>query len=638
MRHAFSVQASAGLAHLRLMATTDLHVHVLAYDYYADQPCDRVGLSQTAALITDARAQAANSLLLDNGDFLQGNPLGDYIAQQSGRAADAVHPIFAAMNLLGYDAATLGNHEFNYGLEFLLTALTGAAFPVVSANIARKLGPTPEADQTLIPPYVILDRQITDGAGTEHPIRIGLIGFVPPQVTQWDRVHLAGKVVTRDIVETARALVPRMKAEGADIIIALSHSGIGAAEATQGMEDASTALAHVPGIDALVTGHSHLVFPSASFAGVEAVDHTRGTLGGKPAVMAGFFGSHLGLIDLLLERSDAGWRVADFAVEARAIRAAEAEKTPAQAGRSPRRAIPEVEAAVRDDHGATLHFTRRSIGRTAVPLNSYFALVSPSPAVQLVAEAQAAHVARHVAGTPDAALPILSAAAPFKFGGRGGPRHFTDVPVGEMALRHAADLYIFPNSIAALRLNGAEVADWLERAVGIYNCIEPGLADQPLIDPDFPCYNFDLIHGVSFQIDLSQPARFDRQGKLLHPTARRIRNLTWAGAEVAPDARFILATNSYRASGSGGFPGTTPAHLLWCSRNLTRDIVVRHVAEAGVIHAPETLGWSFVPMQGTSVTFETSPQASPHVPDLGPQHLTPLGPTDDGFVRFRLTL
>ena len=220
--HPFSARAAAGQAHLRIMETTDLHVHVFPYDYYADKPRDTVGLARSASHIKSIRDEATNSMLVDNGDFLQGNPMGDYIAYERGMKDGDMHPGITAMNAVGFDASTLGNHEFNYGLDFLMKSLAGADFPVVSANVVKEMGGTPTADQTLLKPYVILDRMVTDGAGEAHAIKVGLIGFVPPQIMNWDRKHLEGNVQARDILETARAYVPEMKEAGADIIIALS--------------------------------------------------------------------------------------------------------------------------------------------------------------------------------------------------------------------------------------------------------------------------------------------------------------------------------------------------------------------------------------------------------------------------------
>ncbi|MBT8408811.1 MAG: metallophosphoesterase, partial [Alphaproteobacteria bacterium] len=317
--HPFSANAAAGQAHLRIMETTDLHVHVFPYDYYSDRPIDTVGLARTASIVEEIRAEATNSMLLDNGDLIQGNPMGDYIAYERGMKDGDLHPIVEAMNVVGFDAATIGNHEFNYGLDFLLKSTAGADFPWVLSNIATKQGAAPRDDTTLYKPYVILDRTLTDGSGQEYQIKVGIIGFTPPQVMNWDRRHLEGNVQARDIVETARAWVPEIKEAGADIIIALSHSGIGPDAHTDGMENASVPLAAVDGIDAIMTGHHHLVFPGPKYETTAAVDPEAGTLHGKPATMGGFWGSHLGLIDLMLETDGGAWKVVSFESSTRPI-------------------------------------------------------------------------------------------------------------------------------------------------------------------------------------------------------------------------------------------------------------------------------------------------------------------------------
>ena len=378
--HPYSAFAAANQAHLRIMETTDLHVHVFPYDYYADKPVDTVGLSRTASLIEAVRAEATNAMLVDNGDFLQGNPMGDYIAYERGMKDGDLHPIIQAMNTLGFDASTLGNHEFNYGLDFLMKSLAGASFPIVSANVVKSLGASPREDETLVTPYIILDREVTDGAGEKHPIRVGLIGFVPPQIMNWDRKHLEGKVQTRDIVTTAQSWVPQMLEEGCDIIVALSHSGIGAAEHTEGMENASTPLARVDGVDALMTGHSHLVFPSSTFDGFAEVDVATGTISGKPAVMGGFWGSHMGLIDLLLERDGNRWKVISSTSEARPISQRNEDRSITALVED----VPTVLASVQKEHEETLAYVRRAVGRTSAPLYSYFALVADDPSVQIV--------------------------------------------------------------------------------------------------------------------------------------------------------------------------------------------------------------------------------------------------------------
>ncbi|CUH66165.1 Trifunctional nucleotide phosphoesterase protein YfkN precursor [Thalassovita gelatinovora] len=632
--HPFSARAAANQAHLRVMETTDLHVHVFPYDYYSDRPVDTVGLARTAAHIGAVRAEATNSMLVDNGDFLQGNPMGDYIAYERGMKDGDLHPVIAAMNTLGFDASTLGNHEFNYGLDFLSKSLALANFPVVSSNVVKEMGAGPRDDTTLIPPYVILDRELTDGAGNTHQIKVGLIGFVPPQIMNWDRRHLEGNVNTRDIVETAKAYVPEMKEKGADIIIALSHSGIGSAEHSDGMENASVPLAAVDGIDALMTGHSHLVFPSPTYADYAAVDADKGLIHGKPAVMGGYWGSHLGVIDLMLEQSGGTWQVVTSAVETRPIYKRNEDRSITALVES----VPMVLSAVTQEHDETLSYVRRAVGKTDAPLHSYFALVADDPSVQIVSIAQEWYVAQMLEGTEYEGLPILSAAAPFKAGGRGGPDYYTDVAVGDVAIKNVADLYLYPNTARAVLVSGQQVKDWLERSAGIFNQIEPGKPDQVLLNPSFPSYNFDVIDGVEYQIDLSQPSKFDTDGAVINPGANRIVNLSYNGAPLDMAAKFVIATNNYRAGGGGKFPGADGSTTILTAPDTNRDVIVRYIVEQGTISPSADANWTFAAMPGTSVLFDTGPKAAAYADKVQGVKIAPAGDGPDGFARFRIEL
>ncbi len=632
--HPFSARAQAGQAHLRILSTTDLHCHVQPYDYYADKPNDTMGLARTATLIQDVRAEATNSITVDNGDYMQGNPMADYIAYSKGMKEGDIHPVIAGMNALGYDAGTLGNHEFNYGIPFLDLVNARAAFPIVCANFARKLGASPLEDDLYAKPYIILDRELADGAGATYPVRIGLIGFVPPQILQWDRSHLEGYAV-RDIVQAATAWVPRMREDGAQIVIALSHSGIAAIPYAEGMENAALHLAAVDGIDALVTGHSHRVWPSEDFTG-DGLDQARSTLMNKPAVMAGFWGSHMGLIDLLLERDGDARRIASHTVEARPIseRLEDRSIRPLTIDYAP--AI-EATAAI---HQETLTYIRAEVGQTSAPLYSYFALVADDPSVQIVSLAQLWYVVQLLKGTEHEALPLLSAAAPFKSGGRGGAEYYTDVAAGPVAIKNVADLYLYPNTIQAVRITGAQVKDWLERSAGIFNAITPGGADQPLINPDFPSYNFDVMDGVTYRIDVTQPSRFDKDGLLVNDAADRITDLMFNGAPIDPAAEFIVATNNYRAGGGGTFPGADGTTVVLEAPDTNRDVIVRYIVDRGTIEPSADANWTFAPAGGATVLFDTGPKAAAYLPDIQARGLKieAAGDAPEGFARFRITL
>ena len=600
-----SARAQEPTLHLRLLSTTDIHTHIVDYDYYRDQPDISLGLARTATLIRQARAEVRNSLLFDSGDLIQGNPLGDYVAVEQPLQPGQTHPVFKAMNQLDYAAATLGNHEFNYGLDFLRATLAGANFPYVTSNVFVA-GPDRAAAPPLIQPFVILDRDFVDEGGATRRLRVGVIGFVPPQIMLWDRANLDGRVFVIDVVEAARRYVPQMRAAGADVVVALIHSGLSAAPARGMDENAAAYLAQVPGIDAILAGHSHLVFPGTSFANLPGVDVARGTIHGVPAVMAGFWGSHVGIVDLTLRRTAEGWRRVDGTGTTRGIRRRENNQWVAAVEPDPG-----VIAAVQREHQGTLAYVRRPVARSTARIHSYFSLVQDDPSVQLVARAQTAYIRRVMQGTPHAGLPVLSAAAPFKAGGRGGPAYYTDVPAGDIAIRNVADLYLYPNTVRAVRVNGATVREWLEMSAGQFNRVDPALTTpQPLINAAFPTFNYDVIDGVTYRIDVTQPARYTTQGRLADPGARRIVDLRFQGQPVTDVMEFVVATNNYRASGGGSFPGLDGSNVVFETTDTNQEIIKDWLIGQGTVDATVTPIWSFVPIaRPVEVVFESSPEA-----------------------------
>lgn len=601
---------------VRVLATSDLHAHILPWDYHADRPSHTRGLSRVAGLIARAKAEVPNTVLLDNGDFLHGSPLGDF-AVQSGQAAR--HPMIRAMNRLGYDAATLGNHEFSHGIEVLRQSLGAARFPVVSANMWDQ-----EQDRPFVPPFVVLDRQMRDANGNAHAVRIGVIGFLPPQTVIWEREQLQGRVSARAILEAAHDAVPQLRGRGVDVVIALSHSGLGA---DGGDENVSAALAAIDGIDAVIAGHTHEVFPDP--LGPRA-------LSGKPVVMPGFFGSHLGVIDLTLSRIGGAWRVTAHSAEARPIAGRNAADGRAVALVGGDRAVEKTAAPL---HGALKAAGDQVVGHTVVPLHSYFALVKGSRALDLVAAAQTEHVRIALRGSEFAALPILSAVAPFKAGGRGGPENYTDIPTGQVTERHVSDLYLHPNRLVALRVRGRDLADWLERSVSLFHQIGARARDAELVNPDFPSFNFDMIFGLTYQIDLSRNARHDARGHVLDPTARRIFDLRFQETPLDPQAEFVLATNSYRSSGGAGFPCCGSGHVLYSSAQTSSEVLRQHILNAGRIGAaPVVAHWRFKPLGGATVMLHAAPAASRHLHEIAELRPEPLDLLPNGYQRFRLHL
>jgi 2',3'-cyclic-nucleotide 2'-phosphodiesterase/3'-nucleotidase len=608
MKRSFALLAAFGLLSasealaqplkLRILETTDVHMSLMAWDYYQDKAVEDYGLERTATLIKAARAEARNTLLFENGDLLQGNPLGDFIAKVKPLQAGQVHPAYKVMNALGYDAGNIGNHEFNYGLAFLQQSLAGAAFPYVNANIVIDDGRgKPDEAKAAFTPYVILTRSFTDETGAKQTLKIGVLGFAPPQVMQWDRSNLLGKVAALDIPATARRLIPRIKAEGADIVVVIAHSGFERGETVFFAENTVARLAEIPGVDAILFGHSHGEFPGRYFNSHPKVDLARGTINGVPATMPGFWGSHLGVIDLVLDKAGSTWRVSDSRAELRPVYDRAARKPIAAPD-------PAVAALIKVEHEGALASVRAEVARSAVPIQSYFAQVADDPSVQIVADAQLAYGRKALAGTPWAALPLLSAASPFKTGGRGGANNYTDIPAGPIAVRNVADLYVYPNTIKIVKLTGAQVREWLEFSAGAFNTIAPqGAPEQNLLNPGFPSYNFDTLDGVSYRYDLTQPARYNRDGQLVAPAAHRVLDLRHQNQPIDERAEFAIVTNNYRASGGGNFPALNGSQIILDAPDENRAAVLQYLQATQPVNPSADGNWSIAPVPGVKLRF-----------------------------------
>ena len=614
---------------LRILETTDLHMNLLGYDYYQDRAVEDFGLERTATLIKAARAEVRNHLLFDNGDLLQGSPLGDYVARVKPLQQSQMHPAFKVMNALRYDAANIGNHEFNFGLPFLQQALLGAAFPYVNANIVVDDGRgKPGEAKNVFTPYVILERSFVDEAGATHKLKIGVIGLVPPQVMMWDRQHLLGKVVAKDMPETARLLIPRLKAEGADLVVVIAHTGFERGETVFFAENVVARLAEIADVTAVLFGHSHGEFPGRSFSSHPKVNLAAGTINGVPATMPGFWGSHLGVIDLVLEKDGNRWKRAEGRAELRPIYDRAARKSVAAAD-------PMVMELIRAEHEGALAYVRAEVARTTVPIHSYFAQVADDPSVQVVSNAQLAYAKKALAGTPHAGLPLLSAAAPFKTGGRGGSNYYTDIPAGPIAVRNVADLYIYPNTVKVVKLSGAQVREWLEFSAGAFNRIDPaGALEQNLINSSFPSFNFDTLDGLRYRIDVTQPARYERSGKLVAPEARRIVDLRHDGRPVDDAAFFAVVTNNYRASGGGNFPTLDGSQIVLDAPDENREALLQYLQAARTLNPSADDNWRIQAVPGIKLRFTSGAGGIAHLARY-PQ-ITLVKDNGDGSALFEL--
>ncbi|MBG9599532.1 bifunctional 2',3'-cyclic-nucleotide 2'-phosphodiesterase/3'-nucleotidase [Bacillus mycoides] len=623
-------KAGENTVNLRILETSDIHVNLMNYDYYQTKTDNKVGLVQTATLVNKAREEAKNSVLFDDGDALQGTPLGDYVAnkikdQEKENSVDPnyVHPLYRVMNLMKYDVISLGNHEFNYGLDYLKSVIKKTKFPVINSNvyIDDHDGNDENDKHYFDKPYHIFEKEVVDESGQKQKVKIGVMGFVPPQVMNWDKANLEGKVKAKDIVQTAKKLVPEMKAQGADIIVALAHSGVDKSGYNEGMENASFYLAtEVPGVDAVLMGHSHT--------------EVKDVFNGVPVVMPGVFGSNLGIIDMQLKKVNGKWEVQkeQSKPQLRPIVNNEGNVGPDQT----------LVNEIKDEHEKTIEYVNTAVGKTTAPINSYFSLVQDDPSVQLVTNAQKWYVEKLFAENGQYSkykgIPVLSAGAPFKAGGRNGATYYTDIPAGTLAIKNVADLYVYPNTLYAVKVNGAQVKEWLEMSAGQFNKIDPAKTEeQPLVNIGYPTYNFDILDGLKYEIDVTQPAKYDKDGKVVNGNTNRIVNMTYEGKPVADNQEFIVATNNYRGS-SQTFPGVSKGEVVYQSQDETRQIIVKYMQETPIIDPAADQNWTFKPIVADKLntTFDSSPNAQNHIKKDG--KISYVGPSENEFAKYAIDI
>ena len=528
---------------LRILATSDLHMNL------GGGPGRASGLVALAPVIARERAGCANALLFDNGDLIEGTALADEIAR-TGLGAAELHPAIAALNSLGYDAATLGNHDFSFGTAFLARAMRDAAYPITSAN-ADVASPKP-----IWSSHVILARNMQAQDGSFHPLRIGVFGVLPPQTTEWEP-ELAATMRTHEVLPAAARAVKALQDARADVIVALSHGGFANPDASR--ENAAAEIARISGVDAIIAGHTHQVLTEEATPESAAV------------VMPGFGGSHLGVIDMTLERRDGRWKVISSAP-----RNQPASDLP----------CPRLTAIVRQLPKAASQNLDQQVTWLTGGITSYFALLGVDPAARIVAAALRAHVAAALPGTPPGS--ILIASPPFRAGGRSGPAHYLFLEPGPIRKSDLSALYPFANRVCALAMTGADIMEWLNAAAQIFaplpefgsaasQCGSGGSGAQaqdaakslPLLDPLIAPFMFDVIDGLDYTIDLQRPP------------GQRVCGILLGGNPLRPSDQLIVVTNSYRMTCASTYRDLVSKRIDFlapAARARVRDIVAAYLA------------------------------------------------------------
>ena len=604
-----SERSIAPCAELTILGTTDVHGHVLAYDYLADHARSGIGFAHAAHLIEDIRTEKPNVLLFDNGDFLQGTPLSERSLGEGDRGLSE-NPVIKAMNQLKYDAVALGNHDFTFSENSLSELPLALDAPLLCANLLHS-AKHPNAGNPILQPWQLLDRTVCDHDGEIHPIRIGVIGFGPSESETWELSRLPTGTSIISVAEAAHRELPKLKSAGADIVIALCHEGLSEADGHVDTQSAPMQLAAMDGIDAVFAGHVHQAFPSPG-PQVTGLDREKGTAHGTPVAMAGHLGALVGMIHLEIQRDpDGNWAVTNGT--------AELLSTPRTV--TPPALATEIRAAVGSSHDATRTALATPIAESPIRLHSYLSLVSPDAPLQLVADAQRV-IAREILGSlPDMPnLPLLSAVTPYRAGGLAGPQNYIDFPAGMITRRNILELYQFPNCLSILETTGAQLRDWLGEAAEIFSPHSNDERDAPLHNPNVPSYHFDVVDGLTYEFDIINGA---------------LANLSFNRRPVADSDRFLVATNSFRA----GSLVKSGLKLVYHDHRMIRDLIDEALRTARISPAAEPRPtWKLSAPRGHTRTFLSAPPDRIGDVSLAGKSITPIGPADDGFWRYRLTV
>ena len=565
------------LGRLRILTTTDLPMHLLGQDSTA-----RAGGSGLAALADIIAARRAapeiTTVLVDNGDFLQGTPLAD--AEAARLTIGSPHLMARAFNLLGYDAVTLGNHEFDYGLEALTAFIGQLDAKVVSTNVQ------PPEGTKVWTRAALLERTITCDDGTTYSIRLGVTGFAPRSL-----ITEKGLQIT-DFGTAAEEVVPILKVAGADIVVALCHAGVAACDAPEA--ESANRLALVQDIDALVMGHTHDMFPDPAAASTGTIDHGTSTIAGKPAVMAAYHGNALGEIDLVLQKRPEGWAISQHDVRLH---------TPDPALYPPGPTQEAIVTLAAPAHDRIVTLLKQPVGQSGTRLHNRLATVFPDPVATLCAK-----VMRQAATEATGAPCTIAAVAPFQPAGSKGRHGQIDLPAGILTRQDVADLAPFQDRLCVITQTGRQIRLWLERSAAHYAVIRSDEAPKPLINPVNAGYFCDGLFGLRYDIDLGQPPAFTRTGDPIAGRNGRIEAIALDGQRLDDDTRVTVATTSFRAGGGGGYPVVPEKDILWMSAKPLQHILCDAITEGAALHVPREDVWRFRAPRGAAAILGSVPE------------------------------
>lgn len=533
-----------------VMGTTDLHGHVFNWDYfkdaeYGDAAGNAMGLARISTLVNQVRAEKGrcNTLLLDAGDTIQGTPLTYYYAKVDPITAKGgpVHPMAQAMNAIGYDAAALGNHEFNYGLETLRKFEDQLHFPLLGANALDA-----KTQKPAFPPYLMKTLRVPG----LPPVKVAVLGLTNPGIAIWDKAYVQGKLTFPGLEEQAAKWVPKLRAMGADVVVVSAHSGSSGTSSYGDqlpyVENSAALVAQrVPGIDAILVGHAHVEIPELKVTNEQT---------GRTVVLSEplCFAERLSLFDFELVFSKGRWEVESVAASLLNSKSVADD--------------PKITKLLSDEHAKVVEYVNQVVGTATQALTTLEARYKDAPIIDLITKVQEDVVKAALAGTSFASLPVIAQASPFS--------RTSEIPAGEVTIRDLSGLYVYDNTLVAKLMTGAQLRAYLEYSAEYFVQTAAGaVVDvEKLTNANGrPDYNYDYVSGLGYEIDVAQAA------------GSRIKNLTYGGAALDDAQQFVLAVNNYRANGGGAFPHVASATEVWSESTEIRTRIAEWVTAKGVL-------------------------------------------------------
>ncbi|MGW6396797.1 5'-nucleotidase C-terminal domain-containing protein [Streptomyces sp. NPDC055134] len=537
-----------------VMGTTDLHGHVFNWDYYKDAEYtdtagNAQGLSRISTLVKQVREEKGrgNTLLIDAGDTIQGTPLTYYYARvEPITAADGpVHPMAQAMNAIGYDAAALGNHEFNYGIDTLRKFESQLKFPLLGANAVDA-----KTEKPAFRPYVIKKLRTPHG----KDVKVAILGLTNPGIAIWDKAYVQGVLKFPGIEEQAALWVPKLRSMGADVVIVSAHTGASGTSSWGDqlpyVENAAANVARtVPGIDAILVGHAHVEIAQQLVTNEKT---------GKSVVLSEplCYAERLALFDFELEWERGCWTVASVSSKLLNSNAVADD--------------PKITKLLEDEHALVVKYVNQVVGQATTTLTTVDARYKDAPIIDLINKVQADVVTEALKSTEYASLPVLSQASPFS--------RTSSIPAGEVTIRDLSGLYVYDNTLVAKLMTGAQMRAYLEFSAEYFVQTAAGAVvdvDKLTNANNRPDYNYDYVSGLSYDIDVAQAA------------GSRIKNVTYQGAALDDAQKFVFAVNNYRANGGGAFPHVASAQELWSESTEIRTRIAEWVTAKGTLDPAE---------------------------------------------------